>query len=32
LRTGDAAISAEEHLAFIGRDAESSEILLFDLG
>jgi redox-sensitive bicupin YhaK (pirin superfamily) len=33
LRTGDAAaISAEEHLAFTGREDESSEILLFDLG
>jgi redox-sensitive bicupin YhaK (pirin superfamily) len=33
LRTGDAAaISGEEHLALTGGNAESSEILLFDLG
>jgi hypothetical protein len=32
LRTGDAAsVSGEEHLALSGEDAESSEILLFDL-
>lgn len=32
LRTGDAAaVSGEEHLAIGGQDAESSEILLFDL-
>jgi len=33
LRTGDAAaISGEEHLTLTGGNAESSEILLFDLG
>ncbi len=33
LRTGDAAaISGEEHLSVTGKNAESSEILLFDLG
>jgi redox-sensitive bicupin YhaK (pirin superfamily) len=32
LRTGDAAsVTREEHLALSGRDAEPSEILLFDL-
>jgi redox-sensitive bicupin YhaK (pirin superfamily) len=32
LHTGDAAaVSGEEQLALTGRDAESSEILLFDL-
>jgi len=33
LRTGDAAaVSREEHFALTGGDAESSEMLLFDLG
>jgi hypothetical protein len=33
LRTGDAAaISGEERLSLTGVNAESSEILLFDLG
>ena len=33
LQTGDAAaVTGEENLALIGRDAESSEILLFDVG
>jgi redox-sensitive bicupin YhaK (pirin superfamily) len=32
LRTGDAAaVSGEEHLALVGEDTETSEILLFDL-
>ena len=33
LRTGDAAaVSGEEHLSLTGKNAESSEILLFDVG